>query len=184
MKKIKSLLYLSIGFLTITSCSDDDPAPEPINEEEIITTFTATLVPQGGGTTVTLQTRDLDGDGPNPPVVTVSDDLMPNSIYDGTIVLLNETETPAENITDEVEAEDEEHQFFYTVGGGLNANVEYANFDGNGNPLGTAFTLTTTTSSSGTLAFTLRHEPTKPNSGLADAGGETDLAVTFSVNIQ
>ncbi len=184
MKTLKSCILFSFGLLTFTSCSDDEPAPEPINEEEIITTFTATLVPQGGGTTITLQSRDLDGDGPNPPEVTVSGDLQENAIYNGTIVLLNETETPAEDITAEVEEEDEEHQFFYTVGSSLNANVEYANFDGNGNPLGTSFTLTTTTASSGTLAFTLRHEPLKPNSGLADAGGETDLAVTFSVTIQ
>lgn len=184
MKTIKLILLLAISVMTFISCSDDDPAPEPINEEEIITTFTATFVPQGGGTTITLQSRDLDGDGPNPPEVTVSGDFIENAIYDGTIVLLNETETPAEDITTEVEEEDEEHQFFYTVGSSLNANVEYANFDGNGNPLGTAFTMTTTTASSGTLAFTLRHEPLKPNSGLADAGGETDLAVTFSVNIQ
>ncbi len=32
--------------------------------------------------------------------------------------------------------------------------------------------------------FTLRHEPTKPNTGLADAGGETDIAVTFNVTVQ
>jgi hypothetical protein len=184
MKTLKSFILLTIGILTFSSCSDDDPAPEPINEEEIITTFTATLVPQGGGNIITLQTRDLDGDGPNPPEVTVSGNFLPSTVYDGTLVLLNETETPAENITDEVEEEDEEHQFFYSVGGGLDVTAEYANFDGNNNPLGTAFALTTGTASSGTLGFTLRHEPVKPNTGLADAGGETDLVVTFSVTIQ
>jgi hypothetical protein len=30
----------------------------------------------------------------------------------------------------------------------------------------------------------LRHEPTKPNEGLSDAGGETDIEATFSVIIQ
>ncbi len=184
MKSLKFLTLITLSVVLFSSCSDDDPAPEPINEEEIITTFTATLVPQGGGTTITLQSRDLDGDGPDAPVVTVSGDLLSGTTYDGTIVLLNETETPAENITDEVETEDEEHQFFYTVSGGLDVAVDYANFDGNNNPLGTAFTLTSGAASSGSLAFTLRHEPTKPNTGLSDAGGETDLAVTFSVTVQ
>jgi hypothetical protein len=184
MKSFKFFTLLTLGLVTFVSCSDDDAAPMPINEEEIITTFTATLVPQGSGTQVTLQSRDLDGDGPDAPVVTVSGDLLPGVIYNGSIVLLNETETPAEDITVEVEAEDEEHQFFYTVSGGLDVSVEYANFDGNNNPLGTAFTLTTGAASTGSLAFTLRHEPTKPNTGLADAGGETDLAVTFSVSVQ
>jgi hypothetical protein len=38
--------------------------------------------------------------------------------------------------------------------------------------------------SSGTLTVTLRHEPTKPNTGLGDAGGETDIAATFNVTVQ
>ncbi|QBA63440.1 type 1 periplasmic binding fold superfamily protein [Muriicola soli] len=184
MKTVKILTLLMLGGTLLTSCSDDDPAPEPINEEEIITTLTVTLTPDGGGTTVTLQSQDLDGDGPNAPVVTVSGDLVAGTTYNGGIVVLNETETPAENITEEVEEEDDEHQFFYTVGGGLDVTTEYANFDGNGNPLGTEFTLISGAASSGTLAFTLRHEPTKPNTGLADAGGETDIAVTFNVTVQ
>ena len=184
MKSFNFFTLLTLGMATLISCSDDDPAPEPINEEEIITTFTATLVPQGGGTNVTLQSRDLDGDGPDAPVITVSGDLSASTVYNGSIILLDETDTPAEDITLEVEEEDIEHQFFYTVGGGLDVTAEYANFDVNGNPLGTEFTLTTVAASAGTLAFTLRHEPTKPNTGLADAGGETDIAVTFSVTVQ
>ncbi len=184
MKTSKIFTLLMFAGTLMNSCSDDDPAPEPINEEEIITTFTATFVPQGGGANITLQSRDLDGDGPNAPVVTVSGDFLSNTVYNGTLVLLNETETPAENITDEVEAEDEEHQFFFSIGGGLDATTEYANFDSNGNPLGTEFTLSAGAASSGSLGFTLRHEPIKPNTGLNDAGGETDIAVTFSVTIQ
>ncbi len=46
------------------------------------------------------------------------------------------------------------------------------------------FTLTTGVAGTGTLTFTLRHEPTKPNTGLSDAGGETDITVTFDVTIQ
>jgi len=30
----------------------------------------------------------------------------------------------------------------------------------------------------------LRHEPTKPNTGLSDAGGETDISATFDVSVQ
>ena len=43
--------------------------------------------------------------------------------------------------------------------------------------------LSTGEASSGTLTLTLRHEPNKPNSGLADAGGETDIEVTFDVAV-
>ncbi len=184
MKTIKFLSMTILSGILFTACSDDDNDPVPVNEEEIITTLTVTLSPDGGGTAVTLQTQDLDGDGPDAPVVTVSGDLTAGTTYNGSIVLLNETESPAENITEEVEEENDEHQFFYTTGGGLDVTTEYENFDGDGNPLGTEFTLTAGAASSGTLTFTLRHEPTKPNTGLADAGGETDIAATFDVAVQ
>ena len=157
--------------------------PAVINEEEVITTLNVTLIPVGGGTTVTLQTQDLDGDGPNAPVITVSDDLENGKVYNGTIELLNETVNPAEDITEEVEGESDEHQFFYTIGTGLDVSTTYENFDTNGENLGTEFTLTTNTVSSGILTFTLRHEPTKPNTGLTDAGGETDISATFDIVI-
>tara|TARA_R110002072_G_scaffold23949_1_gene81831 strand:+ start:12594 stop:13148 length:555 start_codon:yes stop_codon:yes gene_type:complete len=184
MRNLKFLATAIFATIIFVSCSNDDDTPEPVNEEEVITTLTVTLAPNGGGTPITLQTRDLDGDGPNAPVVTVSGDLATGVVYNGTIVLLNETETPPEVITEEVEAEAEEHQFFYTTGGGLDVTTAYSNFDTNGNPLGTEFTLTAGAASSGTLTFTLRHEPTKPNTGLGDAGGETDIAAVFNVTVQ
>ncbi len=184
MKKANFLTTVFFTTLLFVSCSDDDDTPDMVNEEEVITTLTATLTPDGGGTAITIQTRDLDGDGPNAPEVTVSGDLMAGVTYNGSLVLLNETESPAENITDEVEEENLEHQFFFTVGGGLDVTTAYANFDSEGNPLGTEFTLTAGAASSGTLTFTLRHEPTKPNTGLGDAGGETDIAATFNVTVQ
>lgn len=185
MKTLKFLSFTLFAGLLITSCSnDDDTTPLPVIEEEVITTMTITLTPQGGGTAVELKTRDLDGDGPNAPVITVSGDLAAGITYNGTIELLNETENPAEDITEEVEEKDEEHQFFYTTSVELDATTSYGNFDVNNNPLGTEFTLTSGAASTGTLTFTLRHEPTKPNTGLGDAGGETDIEETFTITIQ
>ena len=181
MKIFKYALLAST--LIFASCSDDDDnTPDPVNEEEVITTMTITL--DSGSDQVELQFQDLDGDGPDPATVTVSGPLNANTVYDGSIILLNETEMPAENITEEVEEEDDEHQFFYTVGSGLAAQTEYANFDGDGNPLGTTFILTTGAASSGSLTFTLRHEPNKPNSGLEDAGGSTDIEVSFNLVVE
>jgi hypothetical protein len=185
MKNLKLLPVLFIASLLFIACSnDDDATPLPVNEEEVITTLTVTLTPDDGGTPIELQTRDLDGDGPNAPVITVLGNLNAGVTYNGNIILLNETVNPAENITTEVEEEAEEHQFFYTIGDGLDATTTYTNFGGNGNPLGTQFTLITGAVSSGNITFTLRHEPTKPNTGLVDAGGETDVAATFNVIIE
>jgi hypothetical protein len=66
----------------------------------------------------------------------------------------------------------------------LDVTTSYSDSDDDGNDLGIEFTLTAGAASSGTLTFTLRHEPTKPNTGLSDAGGETDIAATFDVTIE
>lgn len=185
MKNFKFLTIAFLSILSFNSCSDDDDAiPTPVNEEEIITTVNVTLTPNGGGTAITLQKQDLDGDGPNLPVTTVSGDLIAGTLYNGSIEFLNETENPAEDITEEVEEESNEHQVLYTLGGSIDLTPIYTNFDDNGGNLGTEFTLETGAASSGTLTITLRHEPTKPNDGtLSDAGGETDVEATFSLNI-
>ena len=179
MKFLTIALFTSILFI---GCSKDD-APQPVNEEEVITTLTVTLVPNDGSSAITLQTRDLDGDGPNAPVIT-SSNLAAGVTYSGSIVLLNETENPAGNITEEVEEESVEHQFFYTATGGLDVTTNGENLDSEGNKLGTEFTLVAGAVSSGTLTFTLRHEPTKPNTGIDDAGGESDVIATFNVAVQ
>lgn len=175
-----AVALLSLGLVTL-SCDSDDDNPPAVNEEEVITTLTVTLTE--GTNTVTLQTRDLDGDGPDAPVITTGT-LAANTTYAGAIVLLNETETPADNITLEVAEEDDEHQFFFSTSGAITSTA-YADEDGDGNPLGLSFTLTTGDAGSGVLQITLRHEPKKPNDGtLADAGGETDIAQSFNVTVE
>ncbi len=187
MKTIKFFtIALTAGIITVSCSSDDDNSTPPpvINEEEVITTVIVELL-GGVGQEITLRSVDDDGpDGPNPPVITMEgDDFDPNEVYLADITFLNETEDPAEDITEEVEEEDDEHQVFFTVSDGLNITTEYDNFDGNDNPLGTQFTLNTGEVSTGNFTITLRHEPTKPNTGLADAGGETDIEVTFPIEI-
>ena len=108
MKNLKLIALLVIPVIFSTSCSNDDA---PVNEEEVITTVTTTLV--GGGQTITLTSRDLDGDGPNAPIVTVSGNLVAGTTYTGSTTFLNELEIPAEDITVEVEEEEADHQVFY-----------------------------------------------------------------------
>ena len=170
--------------ILFVSCSKDDD-PVAVNEEEVITTLTVTLVPSDASANIILKTQDLDGDGPNAPVVTVTGgDLKASLTYAGSMKFENETETPAENITLEIIEEADEHQVFYTVGSGLNVTVASSKNDSKGLPLGTEFNLTTGAASTGKLTFTLRHEPKKPNTGLADAGGSTDIEATFDLVIK
>ena len=190
MKTYTRNLYLILlgAMVAFVSCDDDD-TPPPINEEEVITTLTVTLLPQGGGgAPIILQSRDLDGDGPNPPVVTVSGSLTSGQDYDGSIVLLNETESPAEDITEEIEEEDEDHQFFFITGGNLDVTTAYTDQDGNGQPIGLSFSSAAGVPSTGTFTVVLRHEPDKDGAGVSDgditnAGGETDISVDFQLEV-
>ncbi|GEQ86316.1 hypothetical protein ULMS_18240 [Patiriisocius marinistellae] len=182
MKNLKFIIPTILLSVLLINCSDDDDTPEPVNEEEVITTVIVNLV--NGTNTVTLTSRDTDGDGPNPPVETIVGEMKSGTTYTGTVRFLNETETPSEEITDEVEEEDDEHQVFVIPSSGLNLTSTATNNDGNGNPLGTKISVVTGAMSSGNLNITLRHEPNKPNDGtLADAGGETDVSVNFDVEI-
>lgn len=189
MKTLKNLSVLFISALVFTACSSDDDNPEAVNEEEIITTLTATLTPVGGGSIITLETQDLDGDGPTAPTINVSGALAANTTYNGTLELLNETESPAESINEEILEENDEHQFFFQVTNSL-ATFTYKDLDDDDNPVGLEFTVTTgATTGTGTLTITLRHEPSKSATGVSDgditnAGGETDIQAVFNISVE
>lgn len=187
MKNLKYIFIINIlcAVLFLNSCKDDDPIIE--NDEEIITTLTYILTPTFGDM-ITLSFSDLDGPGGNAPIIT-GGTLQANMDYAGVLDLRNDSASPAESITAEVEAEKEDHQFFFLTEGGVDLTVNYTDQDANGNPLGLATTLTTGAASSGTLKVVLRHQPDKTASGvstggIANAGGETDIEVTFDLEIQ
>ncbi|WP_396194039.1 type 1 periplasmic binding fold superfamily protein [Flavobacterium sp.] len=169
--------------LFAASCSNDDNGP--VNEEEVITTITTTLT--SGGQVITLTSRDLDGDGPNAPLVNVSGNLTANTTYAGEVSFLNETTSPAEDITTEVEAEGEEHQIFYQLPASL-GTITYTDVDVNGKPIGLNFTFTTGNAGTGNLTVTLKHLPNKSAAGVAsgditNAGGATDALATYAVTV-
>ncbi|MDE3740348.1 type 1 periplasmic binding fold superfamily protein [Maribacter polysaccharolyticus] len=183
MKTIKLLSMLAFAGIVLASCSNDDD-PEEVHEEETITTMTVTLTPDAGGTTITLKSYDSDGDGPNDPELTVSGNLTAGATYSGSVTFSNETEDPAEDITEEVEEENTDHQLFYSYTGAI-IDVYNLDLDDDGNDLGLSFDLDTDAAGSATLTVSLVHEPTKPNDGtIADAGGSTDYTATFSVSVE
>jgi hypothetical protein len=181
MKKLILLVFAGSVFI---SCDKKDPVIP--NEEELITTLIYTLT-SGTGEEVKLSFKDIDGEGGQPPVITTGA-LKANTTYTGKLTLLNEMESPADNITEEILEEADEHQFFFTISG-LDASVSYDDTDSAGFPVGLKTKLVTGGPSSGKLTITLRHEPNKSASGvssgqLTNAGGETDIEVTFDLNIE
>lgn len=177
-------LFLISTLVLVVSCNNDDDAIVPVNEEEVITTVITRLT--GGGQIITMQSRDLDGDGPNAPVVTVSGNLTANTTYTGTVEFLNELVTPADDITVEVEEEGVDHQLFFQPTPTSIGTFTYTDTDANGNPIGLQFSLLTGNAGSGNILVTLRHEPNKSASGvaagnIANAGGSTDAEISFPV---
>jgi len=188
MKKLKTVIttVLLVTFV-LSSCKKKKDDPIIPNEEEVITSLNYTLSPNGGGTPVVLSFQDLDGDGGNAPIIT-GGTLDSNKTYTGSLVLLNEQENPAGDITAEILEEDEDHQFFFKTNiAGL--TVAYSDQDEDGNPVGLQSTATTAGTGNGTVTVILRHEPNKSATGvvngdITNAGGETDIEVTFNVTVQ
>ena len=204
---VLSIVTAAVFAASLTfACADDDDAsptgpadPEEHEEdddhhgpgeEELITTLEITLTPSGGGIPATWRFRDLDGEGGNAPVV---DEVPVNAgtNYDGMLRVLNETESPPENITEEVEEEAEAHQFFFqTLEGFSVATVEYADKEsdyttnsGADHPVGLAFTLSVPDNAqNGLLRITLSHFDETPKDGV-NPSDETDIDVIFQVRV-
>jgi len=186
MKTIKLLALLFISSLAFTGCSDDDDHDDDDHDhgEEVITTVIYTLT-DADDNIITLTFEDADGDGGEDGVYTISGSLTANTEYSGAVTLQNVTdEDDADHIQEEIEEEGEEHEFFYTLSDNSDIEIVKTDYDDAGDLLGFKTTLTTGEAGTDTITVTLIHEPTKPNDGLEDAGGSTDIEVTFAVTVE
>ncbi len=170
---------------------DDEPvapAPPAVNEEEVITTLILTFTDQeNAGNVYELRFADPDGAGGNDPMFT-NDPIPSNRAYNVALRLLNESVTPAVELTAEITSEGIDHQFFFQQNG-TTPVISYADADANGRPIGLVNNAYTTTAGVGTLTVTLRHMPDKAASGVSDgditnAGGDTDIEVAFPVTVE
>ncbi|THH41945.1 type 1 periplasmic binding fold superfamily protein [Neolewinella litorea] len=187
MTRFLPIALLFFLFVCSACGSKEDPVIE--NEEEVITDVIYQLKPVGGGSEeVTMTFSDPDGDGAEPALVNVTGSLAVNTLYDGTLIVANLSDSSnPQDITAEVINEAADHQFFYIPSAGLETTIRYRDSDGDGNPLGVLTEVETGGFSSGTLKIILRHLPTKGSSATISnpsaAGGETDIEVTFPVSI-
>jgi hypothetical protein len=185
----KLFLYASafLFLFAVASCKKDNHDHDHDHEQELITTVKLVFTPSGGGTPVEFKFTDNDGIGGNPPVI-INDTLSANTSYSLVVSLLNESVSPAVDVTREIRMEGKEHQLFYAVENGLNLTITYNDADVNGKPIGLLCNAVTGNASSGTLTVTLRHQPNKnaanvSSGNITNAGGETDAEVTFNVTI-
>lgn len=183
---MKKCITIFTAILALSACKKDDDeviTPPPVNEEEVITKLELTFTNNVSGETYVWMQSDPDGDGGNDPVQSV-DTLPANSTFNLSIRLFNETENPVEEITPEIEEEDDEHQFFFELNSGASMSIQYNDSDGDGNPIGLSNNVTTGDAETVQLTVTLRHDPDKSADGVSEgnienAGGDTDIEVTF-----
>lgn len=176
-------LFLFLGAISLMTACDDD-APEAENESETITTLGLTFVPQNGGTPLAFTAKDADGAGSG-SIVIDNISLSANMTYTVAASLLNELESPAENITVEVFEEADEHRIFYEVAPASLLTVTTTDQDSNNLPLGLATTWVTGEAGTGTVTITLKHQPDGIKTATSTINdGETDVTVTFPVTVQ
>lgn len=172
-------------FIFLNSCRKDPKIPTP--EQELITTLLLTLTDTSAPyTSHTFIFRDIDGDG-GEPASTDTIKINANTVYNASLLLLDERNFPADTSTNEIKELNTEHQFFYqSLPDSVITNFKYLDFDDNGKPLGNRFSCKTNNTANGTLRITLRHQPNKDganvmNNDITNADGETDIEVEFPV---
>ncbi|MEO0722974.1 MAG: T9SS type A sorting domain-containing protein [Bacteroidota bacterium] len=176
---------------------DDPDAPPCENEEEVITDVTLIFTPVAGGTPVTASAQDPDGEGPLDLQILDDIELLESTEYVLTFELLNSIE--GEDITEEIEEEDDEHQFFFAftdeifVSPAGDGNVDnrddplnYDDMDENGLPVGLVTSWETECdeeTSTGTFRVILKHQPgIKSDMSTVNDGG-TDIDLEFVINV-
>ena len=207
LTKVLALILLMLSFVLFEGCKKDDPKPEDV--PELITKATLTFTPNGGGTTVVVTATDPDGEGVQDIKVDGPINLAANKTYVLKLSLINglaAATAPEYNVTNEVEEEGDEHMFFFewtnntfsnpAGNGNIDARADAVNYSGatnskdaNGKPLGltttwTSAALTGVASLTGTFRVLLKHQPALKTDTSTSTTGETDLDLTFTLNVQ
>jgi hypothetical protein len=195
--KTFGFVWITIFLLGLISCID-----EPVQEDvpELLTKATLTFTPIGGGTSVVVSATDPDGEGVQDIAPDGTIILDKNKSYSLSLTLINELAdktSPSYDITAEVEEEGDEHMFFFAWTNNLfstpsgngnidnrNDEIDYQDTDGS-NPIGLLTNWQTGANVDiGTFRIILKHQPGLKNAISGSADGETDMDLTFDLQIQ
>ena len=180
MKKIVSIVCSMLIMSVILTACKKTPIdnPQPV-QQELITTIRLNVT-NSSGFNKSFNYKVLNGFNSSEPGIKLVEDveLLPATEYNVEVTVLNEADTPAQNITDEIISENTEHLFLHQslpeTGAGSIAFSD-GNKDDNGAPFNRTVKFTTGAAGDGTLIVTLKHQPTNKNANTPDeAGGETD----------
>lgn len=185
---LKASKILSIALVSMVlnhGCKKDDSSPQNPsdgNDSELITTVKLSFVDSSGIEPVRqFVFSDIDGDGGNPPSVFDTIRISSQRTYNVSILLLDESKSPADTISNEVLAEGDDHMFFF-FHAGASITSSYEDLDGNGIGIGLQSKWITGSLSSGTSRIVLKHQP-----GVKDGSfgpGETDVDIQFQSRVE
>jgi hypothetical protein len=186
-KPMKLRNQLTYGLLLCTAvlftqCKDSGDDIEPADENELITTITLNFKEAGTGTETSFTYNDPDGDGGNAATKFDSISLKANTEYTLTVEFLDESKTPAEDITDEVAEESDEHLLIYTASPTTLLTYTYGDKDVNNYPIGLTGTAKTGAAGTGKLKVQLRHQPGAKNG--TPTPGSDDVNLDFILNVK
>lgn len=201
--KILNPFLLAATIICLSTCKNEDPTPE--NIPELITKVILKFSPVGGGSSITVTATDPDGGGVQDIEVDGPINLLKGSQYTLSLELINELYLPGDadyNITEAVEQEGEEHQFFFGFDEGvfssptgmgnikdsassIAGSINYLDEDLGGLPIGilTSWTTIGTAISSKSFRVVLKHQPEIKSSISTSLDGESDLDISFLLNV-
>lgn len=176
---LTSLVIALAAVVFSTGCSEQSATPNDHGEEhDVVTTVTFLLVGDHNDTTRFVW-EDADGPGGNNPDRIDTIRLKRGVAYSGTIQLMNVSVNPHEDLTTDVAAHKEQHQFFYTVTPKDLAEVTNLDKDSNGLSVGLSYTLTTHTQGTGVLEVSLSHFDNSATKDGVTPSDETDVFITM-----
>jgi hypothetical protein len=182
--KILVMVLLVGAALFMNSCKKETIDP---NESELITTVRLKLTNTFSSSINPLvyEFKDLDGEGGAAPVKFDDIVLQKNIPYICEVTVLNESVSPADDITKEIKAEANDHQFYFVPSSSNLLTVSNYDTDAQGLPLGlSSFWVTGLNPGTGTLRLVLKHKPgTKAANDLINKG-DTDIELNFKLIIQ
>ncbi len=197
---IKQSINLTIVFTTaifsFSSCKKDDPKkPVDTNPQEVLTTILIKGYNLNDSSNSKYQFsykwEDLDGDGANAPII---DSLILDTgiVYNCEILIIDKTKIPFDTVSNEIEEEKNEHQFFYAPNTNLigKFSTEILDFDDNNPKLPVGLKIKISTKSNqnyalpliGSLNIVLSHYDGVAKS--TSKSDESDIDVNFPVKLK
>jgi hypothetical protein len=183
----KKIAIVAFAFaMSVSACKKDDDdvtKPTDTNDEELITTVKFLIRDTDSpNTQFVFQYRDVDGLGGNAPSIDTIK-LKADKTYSVELVLLDETKTPFDTISNEILEEAADHLFVFEPSS-LNLGVTINDFDNNNppQPLGLLSSWSTGAATNMNIKVVLKHQPGIKNGDITR--GETDIELVMPVVIK